>query len=370
VENCIAQYLAPELLSDVTCEMCSLRQTLAHYTIDAERLSSPSSSITTNTHTKSSASSPSTPETKSGSFSALENVRPNTNGLEENKGKAMTSSRKKRAKEAKRTEVRLQQMLESGTITHFGESYIPSLSKEKEIGSVVPVKWQIARTDSIREAAITRPPQSLRLHFIRSEYTPYGQLLKKSARVAFPLILDLTRFVANGVWEERNVLGMLGAGTDKNSNQTGTNTETNQEPQTKVLYRLESVILHYGYTHSSGHYICIRRKPRNGQINDISNRPEQVCKSCPDGCRCDACCWYGQVRPTESRGAQGEGEGEVRGKGWLRISDADVDEVGVEALIDARAAVFMVFYEKVGEYKGEGKGVVAERNEVEQERER
>jgi ubiquitin carboxyl-terminal hydrolase 1 len=54
----------------------------------------------------------------------------------------------------------------------------------------------------------------------------------------------------------------------------------------------------------------------------------------------------------------------------LRISDADVDEVGVEALIDARAAVFMVFYEKVGEYKGEGKGVVAERNEVEQERER
>jgi ubiquitin carboxyl-terminal hydrolase 1 len=30
-----------------------------------------------------------------------------------------------------------------------------------------------------------------------------------------------------------------------------------------------------------------------------------------------------------------------------------VDEVGVEALMDARAAVFMVFYEKVGEYQGE-----------------
>jgi ubiquitin carboxyl-terminal hydrolase 1 len=40
------------------------------------------------------------------------------------------------------------------------------------------------------------------------------------------------------------------------------------------------------------------------------------------------------------------------GKGWLRISDADVDEVGIEALVEARSAVFMVFYEKVGEYEG------------------
>jgi len=45
-------------------------------------------------------------------------------------------------------------------------------------------------------------------------------------------------------------------------------------------------------------------------------------------------------------------EKEERGKGWLRISDADVDEVGVEALVEARSAVFMVFYEKVGEYEG------------------
>jgi hypothetical protein len=33
-----------------------------------------------------------------------------------------------------------------------------------------------------------------------------------------------------------------------------------------------------------------------------------------------------------------------------------VDEVGVEALMDARAAVFMVFYEKVGDYQGERGG--------------
>jgi ubiquitin carboxyl-terminal hydrolase 1 len=35
----------------------------------------------------------------------------------------------------------------------------------------------------------------------------------------------------------------------------------------------------------------------------------------------------------------------------LRISDEDVDEVGEEALVDARGQVFMLFYERVGEYK-------------------
>jgi hypothetical protein len=71
-----------------------------------------------------------------------------------------------------------------------------------------------------------------------------------------------------------------------------------------------------------------------------------VKKTCKDGCRCDSCSWFGQVRE----------EKEERGKGWLRISDADVDEVGVEALVEARSAVFMVFYEKVGEYEGGGEG--------------
>ena len=316
MEDCIGQYLAPELLSDVTCEMCSLRATHAHYAQDSERLSTPASSIN-GTSTGSS--------TQSGSFSALENVKPNTNGIEANS--PMTSSRKKRAKETKRVENRLKEMLDSGTVTHFGESSIPASLNG---GGPLSVKWQTVRKDSIREAAITRPPQSLRLHFIRSEYTPYGQLLKKSARVNFPMILDLTRFVANGVWEERNIMSMLSSDQPKST-------------QPKVLYRLESVILHYGYNHSSGHYICIRRKPSPTNSEEGTHRPVPVRKSCPDGCRCDDCSWFGQVRGNEK---------EERGKGWLRISDADVDEVGVEALVEARAAVFMVFYEKVSDYEG------------------
>lgn len=321
VEQCVAQYLAPELLSGVTCEMCSLRQTLHYYSLEGTRLSAPASTVS-NGHAP-------THHTKSGSFSALEHVLPNTNGIE-TEG-SMSASRKKKAKEAKRVEGRLREMLDSGTVTHFAETTVPASSASG--GGPVTVKWQTARTDSTREAAITRPPQSLRLHFIRSEYTPYGQLLKKNARVNFPLILDLTQFVANGVWEERNVLGML----------NGASSSSASTSQSRVLYRLESVILHYGYNHSSGHYICIRRKPRPTPSDD-AYRPVPISKSCPDGCGCDPCRWFGQVR----------GDTEVAGKGWLRISDADVDEVGVEELMAARSAVFMVFYEKVGECEGKG----------------
>lgn len=120
------------------------------------------------------------------------------------------------------------------------------------------------------------------------------------------------------------------------------------EVQRKVLYRLESVILHYGYTHSSGHYVCIRRKPfksASGVDWESSRRPRQVNKACPDGCTCESCLYHGQVRD----------EGDMPGKGWLRVSDDEVEEVGEEALIAARSQVFMLFYERVGEHDGKKK---------------
>ena len=236
----------------------------------------------------------------------------------------MTASRKKRAKEARRVQGRLQEMLDSETIVHFGEASLPAshTPNSDTQAAPLPVKWQLAKTQSIREAIIARPPQTLRLHLIRSEYTPYGSIMKKTARVAFPLILDLTRFTAKGVWEDvadRGVLAALKRGYT----------------QARVLYRLESVICHYGYTTSSGHYIAIRRKPTG---HDDRWRPELAYKMCPDGCQCENCAYFGQVRTREEPG-----------RGWLRISDADVEEVGVEALVQVQGQAFMLFYERVGE---------------------
>lgn len=155
-------------------------------------------------------------------------------------------------------------------------------------------KWETVRTESLRETAVVRAPKTLRFHFVRSEYTPYGQLLKKVARVSFPIFFDLAPHMSRGVEPAQagatgGVAAALSAGGAA-------------APQ-RVIYRLESAILHYGYTHSSGHFVAIRRKP-----------------GAPLG---------------------------VPGRGWLRVSDADVEEVGAEELAAAAGLVFMLVYERI-----------------------
>lgn len=64
--------------------------------------------------------------------------------------------------------------------------------------------------------------------------------------------------------------------------------------------------------------------------------------------------YFGQVRqddpgPRASTGVEDEVYGP--GRGWLRISDADVEEVGEEVLRESMGQVFMLFYERVGEYE-------------------
>ena len=314
LDSCIAEYLAPELLSGVTCEMCSLRQTLIYYRSETVRFSLPPNKSHVNSNAPNSA-------TSSGSFSVLENLHSPDASSE------VSDRRKKKAKEAKKVENRLQSMLDSSTVLHFGEPALPPTSGSS---SGVPIKWQKVNSDSIREGIVTRPPNTLRLHITRSGMTPYGQLIKKTARVAFPLILDLSRFVTRGVWEERSsVLSLL------------TNGVKGGDVGARILYRLESAILHYGYTSSSGHFICIRRKPCS-YPDGYGHGPTRARKACPDGCTCEECVYFGQVR-----------EQSIPGRGWLRISDDEVEEVGTEALVEARGAVFMLFYERVGEFQSE-----------------
>ncbi|WVQ80648.1 hypothetical protein IAT38_002753 [Cryptococcus sp. DSM 104549] len=361
LEACIAEYLAPEHLTDVTCEMCSLKLTQKHYQAEVERLSAPPNPQTSRPKQTNGYPPAYTP---SGSFSALEDLPTSMSALAD--GGQLTASRKRRAREARRVETRLQEMLESNTVSNFGESTLTPLPTAASASSStastapIPVKWLTARTSSIRQAIVTRPPNSLRLHFIRSEFTMYGSVVKKTARVAFPLVLDMTRFVADGVWEEHSggVRGMM----ERSAGQGGTSLGGAK----RVLYRLESAILHYGYTHSSGHFVCIRRKPLplttsasttvesepNGHHGPQPYHPESVSKSCPDGCQCEACAYYGQIRDQQPA---------VPGKGWLLVSDADVEEVGQEALYEARGAVVMLFYERVGEYTGD---MLPERMEV------
>ncbi|WRT66375.1 uncharacterized protein IL334_003330 [Kwoniella shivajii] len=338
LDSCIAEYLSPEYLSDVTCEACSLRFTLSYYKSEVERLSSAPNASTAKPKLEDN------PPTALGSFSALDGL----STLSSSSDDKMTNSRRKRARDARRVENRLQEMLDSDSITNFGESFIPPA--DGSAGTTpIPIKWQTVRTNSIRQSRLTRPPQSLRLLFIRSEFTPYGAVLKKTARVNFPMILDLTRFVSDGIWEENPDLKkmMISNGLTNNHMNGDIPTSQSLSNRKRILYKLESAILHYGYTHSSGHFICLRRKPSPPSIksgNETGYRPRTINKSCQDGCRCESCLYFGPVRDGI--------ENNQPGKGWLRISDADVEEVGEEALLESRGAVFMLFYEKVGECQG------------------
>jgi ubiquitin carboxyl-terminal hydrolase 1 len=278
LDACIAEYLAAERLEDVTCDLCTARATMAKY-------------------------------------AAKEAVKdagtPNGNASGGKSTKLTPSAKKKRA-QTNRLTSRLRSMVDSG---------VPALD-------LPGIKWETVRTDCVRETAVTRAPRTLRFHFVRSEYTPYGQLLKKTARVAFPLMFDLGAHMARGVWEPRGDTGAsVAALLASNATAPG---GAAAGPPPRALYRLQSAILHYGYTHSSGHFVAIRRKP-----------------NAPLG---------------------------IPGRGWLRISDADVEEVGTDELVDARGQVFMLFYERIDlpqrqhqatEVAEMETGPVAERAEVE-----
>ena len=88
--------------------------------------------------------------------------------------------------------------------------------------------------------------------------------------------------------------------------------KTKTHPAPRVLYRLAAVVCHYGQ-HSFGHYVCFRRKPRGA----------------------------GRVVPPRLD------DGPMPGRGWLRVSDDTVREVGIETVLQEGAGAFMLYYERV-----------------------
>ena len=92
------------------------------------------------------------------------------------------------------------------------------------------------------------------------------------------------------------------------STMVGIDVQSQQTPS--VLYRLNGVICHYGYTHSFGHFVAYRRKPEP------------------------------TVRPHADSVLHPHGR-------WLRISDADVSEVPESAVLGERSNAFLLFYERL-----------------------
>lgn len=144
------------------------------------------------------------------------------------------------------------------------------------------------------------------------------------------MVLDITQFTTSGALYT-TADGSISHHADKNWQKENPKPEDAAPPRS--VYRLDALICHYGYTSSFGHFVAYRRKP------DSVLGPTLARKSCSDYCDCEGCQTAGQVRERST----------LPLKNWLRISDADVEEVGESEVLAERMSAFLLFYEKVAE---------------------
>lgn len=155
---------------------------------------------------------------------------------------------------------------------------------------------------------------------------------KNNCYVQFPETLDLTEFTTSG--QLSTVPNVPISSQVPSRSQTPT-----PNPPLRTLYQLSSVVCHFGQ-HSYGHYICYRRKPRPPTAGPARYAPYKL--PCQWGCECERCVRSGPVRADDEFDSRRKA-----GRGWLRISDDQVSECGIETVLQEGASAFMLFYEKV-----------------------
>lgn len=156
---------------------------------------------------------------------------------------------------------------------------------------------------------------------------------RNPCRVLFSEILDLTPYTTSG---QLSTTPSAPISAPPPSIPRSTTPTQSIYTTPRVLYRLSSVVCHYG-AHAFGHYVCFRRRPRaTGDGDCAALSPPKM--TCPYGCECTDCQAYGPVR---------EERPPTPGRGWLRISDDSVEECGIERVLAEGVGAFMLFYERV-----------------------
>ncbi|KAI0796253.1 hypothetical protein BC629DRAFT_1616183 [Irpex lacteus] len=301
LDDCLADYTRLEVLTDCICRKCSMVATLARLQDEADKL----------TEATSSDADPS-------------------------------SSKKRRAREARKLVARVKASLDEGRI----EEDIKGVKMEKVFSKA-----------STKQSMVARPPPVLALHLNRSMH--FGHYAtKNSCRVDFPDILDLTPYTTSGKLSTSPNSPISQQPLLPLQRSTTPTPSTYSTPRT--LYRLSSVVVHYGQ-HSFGHYVCYRRKPRPPSHGDKRFAPPKM--QCPVGCECKLCERYGPIREDDGHPHIGSVPG--TGEGWLRISDDSVRECGIENVLQEGSGAFMLYYERVKVYQNGvyGNGLEAQASE-------
>ncbi|KAA1466673.1 cysteine proteinase [Dentipellis sp. KUC8613] len=283
LEDCLADYTRLEMLTDCICRKCSVVATFDKLQQEADRLT----------------------EVTNGDANA-------------------SSSKKRRAREARKLATRVKAALDEGRL----EEDIKDVKLERVFSKV-----------STKQAMIARPPPVLVLHLNRSMHIG-GYASKNSLRVAFPEFLDLTPFTTSG--KLSTVPSVPISSPPPPIPRSTTPTPATLETQ-RVLYRLSAVVSHYGQ-HSFGHYICYRRKPRPPSAGARRFAPPRIPHFLE--CECEKCLKYGPVRDGDDEAALARDRPRA-GRGWLRISDDAVSECGIESVLGEGSGAFMLYYERI-----------------------
>lgn len=215
----------------------------------------------------------------------------------------MTVSRKKRIRELQRTIARLEEIIDLGDF----EADITELAIKLD-RSIGPARKQVM---------FCAPPKLLVLHLSRSSFYEgsFGYSQKNNCVVKFPEYLNMDHFTTSSTltMDPSKPLSLPREESANNPAQTSSQSngdidsaeqaiqdESVKLPTPVFGYALCTIVVHIG-SHSSGHYLTFRRRPR-----------------------------------APSKGLSND---------WFRISDEDVEPANIREVMSSNP--FLLFYERV-----------------------
>ncbi|KAJ2912889.1 hypothetical protein MD484_g7535, partial [Candolleomyces efflorescens] len=305
LEDCLEEYTRLEILKDCICRKCSM---VATHTRLKRELATLTAEVTK-------------PDSKP------------------------SSSKKKRLKEVKKMEGRVQAALDEGRI----EDELKDVRMEKVVSSA-----------STKQAMIARPPPVLALHLNRSIH--YGHYASKNnCRVVFPEVLDLTAYTTSGSLSTIPTAAISTPPPNSNPTPASSSSSTSSaRSSTKSRSTTPTPSLY-------------RRKPKRLLVDEGGNGGEGVW-GFENPVLVDPL--YSFVDPEEDveslkkKRTQEEDTLEEEdmepqytfsdtpphptpNTGWLRISDDSVRECGIETVLaEGSSSVFMLYYELVVHDRG------------------
>ncbi|GJJ78042.1 ubiquitin carboxyl-terminal hydrolase 1 [Entomortierella parvispora] len=323
IEDCLRQYINLESLHDVVCRKCSLIATLTRIGNEIKRLDiapTPNSKLERRRQV-----SMETDDDESEDNCDVSDSDQSVLDSDDMMPTRLVSSKpltKSEKAAAKATLENHRELLECA-IQSDVERTFPNLKLSKVISR-----------HCTKQVMLAKPPKVLCLHFIRSQYSPYGTVSKNSCHVNFPEYLDLAPFCTSGILLTQPNLPMSISEKDLELLSTKDSPKKNplaEQPQTqqpvspkRILYRLQSVVVHYG-GHSYGHFIAYRRKPQS-----------MISKVRPVGLGLES-------TYVERAGSLYDNGGRV--EDWFRVSDETVDSVSLDNVLGSNP--YMCLYEKV-----------------------